>query len=75
MKKVQFVLDEELDAALGRMADEQGVSKSEFVRQLLRERVGPIDPLPPIHEDPLWQMIGMADPISAPSRVEGVIDG
>jgi Ribbon-helix-helix protein, copG family len=55
MKRLQISLEPDLDAALGREADREGVSKAEIVRRCLRERV---EPLPPIEEDPLFAMFG-----------------
>jgi len=40
------------------VADREGVSKAEIVRRCLRHRV---EPLPPIEEDPLWDLVGMFD--------------
>ena len=57
LKRVQLMLDEELDAALAREARLRRVSRSEVVRSILRERLLP--PLPPLEEDPLWQFVGI----------------
>jgi hypothetical protein len=56
LKRVQLMLDEELDEAVAREARLRGVSRSEVVRSILREKLLP--PLPPLEEDPLWQWIG-----------------
>jgi hypothetical protein len=50
------MIDEDLDAALDRMALAEGTSKAALIRRFVRERV---KPLPPLEEDPLWQMIGV----------------
>ena len=51
-----MMIDEELDEALGRQAMAEGVSKAELLRRYARERV---KPLPPLEEDPLWELVGM----------------
>lgn len=55
MKRLQISLEPELDRALGREADREGVSKAEIVRRCLHDRV---EPLPPIEDDPLFQLFG-----------------
>ena len=56
LKRVQLMLDEELDAAVAREAKIRHVSRSEVVRSILRETLLP--PLPPLEEDPLWEWVG-----------------
>lgn len=58
MKRLQISIEPELDAAVGRRADEEGVSKAEVIRRCVREE---IQPLPPIEEDPLYKL--MLDPV------------
>lgn len=58
MRRFQMMIDEELDEALGRQAAVEGVSKAELLRRYARERV---KPLPPIEEDPLWELVGIAE--------------
>jgi hypothetical protein len=58
VKKLQIMIDEDLDAILGRMARDEGTSKAALIRRFVRERVRP---LPPIEEDPLWEMVGADD--------------
>ena len=62
MKRLQIMIEEELDAALERLALEEGTSKAALIRRYVRERV---EPLPPLERDPLWTMVG-ADPDVAP---------
>ena len=57
MKRLQFRIEEDLDAALGAEARREGVSKAELVRRYLRER---LTPLPPLHQDPLWELVATA---------------
>ena len=50
------MIEEELDAALARQAAEEGVSKAALIRRFVRER---LRPLPPLEEDPLWELVGL----------------
>lgn len=59
MQRFQMMIDSELDAVLEERAREEHVSKAEIIRQILRDRL--IGTLPPIEEDPLWELIGIAD--------------
>ena len=56
VKRLQIMIEEELNAALGRQAAEEGVSKAALIRRYVHER---LRPLPPIEEDPLWELVGM----------------
>jgi len=56
LKRVQLMLDEDLDEAVSLEARRRRVSKSEVVRSILREQL--IPSLPPLEEDPLWKFIG-----------------
>ena len=58
MKRLQIMIEEELDAALARQAAEEGVSKAALIRRYVRER---LRPLPPLEDDPLWQLVGSVD--------------
>ena len=58
VKRLQIMIEEELDAALGRQAAEEGVSKAALIRRYVAER---LRPLPPLEEDPLWQIAGMIE--------------
>jgi hypothetical protein len=74
LKRVQLMLDEELDQAVAREARLQRISKSEVVRRILKERLLP--PLPPLEEDPLWQMVGMVEGSPDDSqRIDDVVYG
>lgn len=57
MKRLQILIDEDLDDALERQARAEGTSKAGLIRRYVGER---LRPLPPIQDDPLWQMIGAA---------------
>jgi hypothetical protein len=56
VKRLQIMIEVDLDAALGAQAESEGVSKAALIRRYVSERLGP---LPPIEEDPLWQLMGM----------------
>jgi len=58
MKRLQIMIEEDLDAALGRQARRERVSKAALIRRFVRER---LTPLPPLHEDPLWEFVGASD--------------
>jgi hypothetical protein len=55
MKRLQISIEPELDLAVERRAEEEGLSKAEVIRRCVRERV---KPLPSIEEDPLFKMFG-----------------
>ena len=50
------MIEEELDEALGREARKEGTSKAALIRGYVRAN---IKPLPPLEEDPLWDLVGM----------------
>jgi len=56
VKRLQIMIEEDLDAALARQAADEGVSKAALIRRFVRER---LRPLPPLEEDPLWELVGM----------------
>ncbi len=58
MRRFQILLDEPLDDALARQAELESVSKAELLRRYARER---LEPLPPMREDPLWELVGVDD--------------
>jgi hypothetical protein len=58
VKRLQIMIEEDLDAALGRQARRERVSKAALIRRYVRER---LEPLPPLEEDPLWELVGMVE--------------
>lgn len=64
------MIEEDLDAALERMALEEGTSKAALIRRFVRQHV---QPLPPLEEDPLWQMVGAVD--VEPADIDEVVYG
>ena len=57
VKRLQIMIEQDLDDALGRAAAEEGVSKAALIRRYVGER---LRPLPPLEEDPLWGIVGIA---------------
>jgi hypothetical protein len=70
VKRLQIMIDQDLDAALDRMALREGTSKAALIRRFVRQNVRP---LPPLEEDPLWQMVG-ADDVE-PADIDEVVYG
>ena len=58
MKRLQISIEPELDAAVERRAEEEGLSKAEVIRRCVREE---IRPLPPIEEDPFFKLMGSVE--------------
>jgi hypothetical protein len=73
MKRLQIMIEEDLDAALERQAAREGASKAALIRRYVRER---LKPLPPLERDPLWEIVGMCDGAADDSaRVDEVVYG
>ena len=60
VKRLQIMIEEDLDEALGRQAQRERTSKAALIRRYVRERLRP-NPLPPLEEDPLWEFVGGSD--------------
>jgi hypothetical protein len=58
VKRLQIMIEEDLDAALGRQASREKTSKAALIRRYVRER---LEPLPPLEDDPLWELVGMVE--------------
>lgn len=58
MKRLQIMIEEDLDAALARQARRERVSKAALIRRYVRERLAS---LPPLRNDPLWGFVGGSD--------------
>ncbi len=58
MKRLQIMIEEELDAALEVRAREEGTSKAALIRRYVRDR---LDRLPSIKDDPIWEMVGVEE--------------
>ena len=68
MKRLQIMIDEELDEALEREALRTKTSKAALIREYVRER---LDSLPPLDSDPLWRMAGFDD--FEPESIDDVV--
>ena len=68
MKRLQIMIDEDLDAELERLALQLHTSKAALIRRFVRER---IRPLPPLSADPIGQMAGVDD--FEPAPVDDVV--
>jgi len=71
MKGLQILIDEELDAALAKASAKTGRSKGALVREAVRRQ---IKALPPIEQDPLWDLAGAAsfDPVP-PEQIDDIV--
>ena len=58
MKRLQILIDEDLDLALDRLARRTGQSKSALISQFVREG---LQSHPPLSADPLGRKIGVDD--------------
>lgn len=58
MKRLQIMIEEDLDDALDRLSLERRESKAALIRRFVREA---IKPLPPLDQDPITKMIGVDD--------------
>lgn len=68
MRRFQMMIDEELDEALERAAEERGASKAQLLRDFARERL--VDR--PAHgRDPLDRLAGIAGPDEVPDEHTG----
>jgi hypothetical protein len=63
VKRLQILIDEDLDDALECRAATEGISKAELIRRLVREH---LRSLPPPSADPLFRMVGVDDCEPAP---------
>ncbi len=68
MKRLQIMIDEDLDEALDRLAVEQHQSKAALIRRFVREA---IKPLPPLDQDPITRMIGVDE--DEPASIDAVV--
>lgn len=71
MKRLQIMIEEDLDEALAARARREGVSKAALLRQFARKE---LKPLPAIQEDPLWELVE-ADPDVEPGDIDEVVYG
>lgn len=73
MKRLQIMIEEELDEALGREARREGTSKAALIRRYVGDR---LRPLPPLESDPLWELVGAVEGDAEDSKsVDDVVYG
>jgi hypothetical protein len=73
VKRLQIMIEEELDEELGRQAAREGVSKAALIRRYVAER---LRPRPSIGDDLLWGIVGMVSGSGDDSlRVNEVVYG
>lgn len=75
MRRVQLLLDEDLDLLLERVARDEGVSKSALVRRLVRAALGSAELA---GDHPLQALVGAWDDPAddgAPAEVDAVVYG
>jgi hypothetical protein len=70
MKRLQIMIEEEIDKELKRRAFQEKTSKGALVRRFVREGLGP---LPVFGDDPLDQMIGADN--YPPEPIDDVVYG
>ncbi len=58
MKRLQTLIDADLDEALEQQARAERTSKAALIRRYVRER---LTAHPPLAADPLWRMVGADD--------------
>ena len=58
VKRLQIMIEEDLDAMLERQARSEGVSKAALIRRYVRQSM---TPFPPLEDDPLWELVGMVE--------------
>jgi hypothetical protein len=73
VKRLQIMIDEDLDQILERMARDEGTSKAALIRRFVRERVAPT---PRLELDSIWEMVGSVDVEPVPGEtIEDVVYG
>ena len=68
VKRLQIMIDEDLDEALERLAASEQVSKAALIRKFVRDA---LEPLPELSTDPLGKMVGADD--YDPSNIDDVV--
>jgi len=68
MRRLQIMIDDDLDEALNRRSADEGTSKAALIRRFVRNA---LQPLPPLEEDPLFNMVGVDD--FEPAPVDDVV--
>ncbi len=72
MKRLQIMIEEDIDDALERQAREEGTSKAALIRRYVGER---LRPAPAVQDDPVWGLVGMCPEIGAVDDIDEVVYG
>jgi hypothetical protein len=70
VKRLQILIDEELASDLERAAEATGRSKSDLIREFVRQHLSQLSPL---DRDPLFRLVGKGS--FAPRSVDDVVYG
>ena len=70
VKRLQIMIEEELDDTLARVSAAEGISKAAVIRRVVRNA---LEPLPPLALDPLTRMVGADD--FEPAVIDDVVYG
>jgi Ribbon-helix-helix protein, copG family len=68
MKRLQIMIEEDLDAALAQVSAAEGVSKAAVIRRVVRTA---LRPLPSLADDPVSRMSGADD--FEPAEIDDVV--
>ena len=68
MRRLQIMIESDLDEALNRRSAEEGTSKAALIRRFVRSA---LQPLPPLDDDPLAAMVGADD--FEPGSVDDIV--
>lgn len=72
VERLQIMLDRDLYEELCRRALDQGVSKAELIRRAVRAAYPPTE-LPPLEQDPLFELFGLID-VEPAAQSEPTVD-
>jgi hypothetical protein len=68
VRRLQIMIESDLDEALNRRSAEEGTSKAALIRRFVRSA---LQPLPPLDDDPLAAMVGADD--FEPGSVDDIV--
>ncbi len=72
VKRLQIMIDEDLDEALAQLAADEGTSKAALIRRFVRAAVRP--GFGHIEDDPIWDLAGdLDDPAYDPAHHDDVV--
>jgi hypothetical protein len=74
VKRLQIMIEEDLDDALAVAAHMERTSKAALIRRYVRDRLRP-EPLPPLEEDPIWGLVGIAGDVEPVDDIDEFLYG